>query len=76
MKPTEAASYEFKESSVIAGRYRLSRRLGGGGFGEIYLATHSSLHYQVALKFLRPSYAKNQEALQRFKLEGIAACRA
>lgn len=37
------------------GSYRLTRLLGGGGFGEVYAATHLMLEREAAIKVLWPS---------------------
>ena len=34
----------------IAGRYRLGRKIGGGSFGDIYIATDISTGDEVAVK--------------------------
>jgi eukaryotic-like serine/threonine-protein kinase len=39
--------------STIAGRYRLSERLGAGGVAEVYRATDEVLDRQVAIKLFR-----------------------
>jgi serine/threonine-protein kinase len=55
--------------TVIAGRYRLVRKLGEGGMSIVYEATHVKLARQVAIKRLLPQLIGNAEALQRFERE-------
>lgn len=54
---------------VIAGRYRIEKKLGGGGMGEVYLAQHVRLKRKSAVKVLRASLADDDEALARFNNE-------
>jgi serine/threonine-protein kinase len=56
--------------------FRVLRKLGQGGMGQIYLAEQISLKRKVALKILRPELAASPEALQRFKAEAEAVARA
>lgn len=50
------------------GVYLLVRRLGGGGFGEVWEAERRDPHLRVAIKFIRPDRVNSNE-LDRFKLE-------
>lgn len=56
-------------------RYRLEKRLGGGGMGEVFLATDTRLGQLVALKLLKESLAKTEEIKERFERE-FAICAA
>ena len=51
------------------GQYRLRRRLGGGGMGEVYLAEHQLLKRPCALKLIRAGDATDPTALERFERE-------
>ncbi|MFO0865284.1 MAG: serine/threonine-protein kinase, partial [Gemmataceae bacterium] len=52
------------------GPYVLGRRLGGGGMGDVYEATHLLMKSRrVALKVLKPQLASRPERIQRFLRE-------
>jgi serine/threonine-protein kinase len=51
------------------GQYRLRRRIGAGGMGEVYLAEHQLLKRPCALKSIRPDAATDPRALSRFERE-------
>ncbi len=51
------------------GDYKILRRIGQGGMGQVYLAEQISLKRKVALKILKPALAANKNALDRFQLE-------
>ena len=51
------------------GQYRLRRRLGAGGMGEVYLAEHQLLKRPCAVKLIRPNDAADPRALERFERE-------
>lgn len=60
---------------VLAGRYRLESKIGGGNFGAVYQATHLELEQEVAVKVLSAGVGTDPEALARFRREGVSACR-
>ncbi len=55
------------------GRYRLVRRIGRGGMGEVWLAEDPHLLRQVALKVLPLRKRDDEEFLTRFEREARAA---
>ncbi|CAN5416289.1 hypothetical protein BH11PLA2_BH11PLA2_27410 [soil metagenome] len=51
------------------GQYRLRRKLGQGGMGEVYLAEHQLLKRPCAVKRIHPKYLNNPEQVRRFQRE-------
>jgi serine/threonine-protein kinase len=51
------------------GRYRLTRRLGAGAMGEVYLAEHTLLRRPCAVKLIRPAGADGERQTARFERE-------
>ncbi len=58
---------------VVAGKYRIDAIVGTGGMGIVLGATDTSLGRAVAIKFLTPSKARREDAVQRFLREARAA---
>ncbi len=58
---------------LLAGRYRLTRRLGEGSFAETFLATDTTLQRQVAVKILREQHARDPRFAAHFANEAQAA---
>jgi eukaryotic-like serine/threonine-protein kinase len=74
--PAPGASPEQGDRPVVlAGRYRLERRLAQGGMAEVWLATDLSLDRRIALKWLKPSLASDPVVAERFRREAVAVAR-
>ncbi|MGH7997877.1 MAG: serine/threonine protein kinase, partial [Brasilonema sp.] len=56
-------------------RYRLDKRLGGGGMGDVFLATDMRVGNQVALKLLKDTLVASEEMRKRFERE-VSVCAA
>ncbi|MHC5067597.1 MAG: serine/threonine protein kinase [Planctomycetota bacterium] len=65
------------EGGILAqkqiGGYKLVRRIGEGGMGEVYVAEQLNMHRQVALKVLHDKWVDDEEFRKRFLLEARAA---
>jgi tRNA A-37 threonylcarbamoyl transferase component Bud32 len=69
---TEALRREVRsarEAMRELGQYRLRRKLGQGGMGEVYLAEHRLLKRPCALKRIHPKFLDNPDQLRRFERE-------
>lgn len=63
------------QSTRRIGQYELRRRIGQGGMGIVFEATHPNFERSVALKILPPSMGKDPQAVQRFLTEVKSAGR-
>src|SRR5262245_26464084 len=54
---------------ILDGRYRIFRKIGEGGMGEVYAAEHVHIEKKFAIKLLRSEIVSNAEAVQRFRQE-------
>lgn len=57
------------EGEVLGKRYRIVRHIGAGGMGDVYEAWDLSLESRVALKTVRPEFARDEAIVERFKRE-------
>src|SRR5258706_6894565 len=65
---------DFKDQ-VLDGKYQMTRELGKGGMGTVYLATHLGTERPVAVKIIAPQYMERAEFVERFRREAKAAGR-
>lgn len=61
--------------TVIKGDYAIEKKLGGGGFGTVYLARHKFLGTIHVIKRLHEQYACDEEYVRKFVNEGRAVRR-
>src|SRR5678809_1634952 len=54
---------------VLDGRYKILRKIGEGGMGEVYAAEHVHIEKRFAIKLLRQEIVSNPEAVSRFQQE-------
>jgi serine/threonine protein kinase/CheY-like chemotaxis protein len=73
--PGPSSAAEVAPGLVLAGKYRIDSKIGEGAFGAVFRATHLDLDRAVAVKVLQASVSRDEEALARFRREGISACR-
>ncbi len=65
-EPTDQARARWEPGLLVAGRYSIQRKLGGGSMGDVFLAEDRLLGKEVALKVLRSDLAQNRDTVRRF----------
>jgi len=68
-----AATPPDHRAGKVVGVYRILRRIGQGGMGEVYLAMDTRLERHVALKFLPARTTGDEMLVRRFQLEARTA---
>jgi len=63
----------FQPEQVVGGRYRVLRKLGGGGMADVYLCEDQTLGRRVALKVLLRRFLDDPTFVERFRREAKAA---
>jgi eukaryotic-like serine/threonine-protein kinase len=61
------------QGRMIAGQYRITRKIGVGGMGEVFLAEDLKLHRPVAIKTIRPELLSEPKTRARFVREARLA---
>ena len=73
--PTEQPDTEITALRRATGnRYRVLRRIGGGGMAHVYRAEHAQLERPLVMKVLHAHLARDEEMRVRFRREAEAAC--
>jgi beta-lactam-binding protein with PASTA domain len=67
------ATQDTLSGTLFAARYRISRKLGGGGMADVYLAEDQELGRRVAVKMLHGRYANDEQFVERFRREATHA---
>jgi eukaryotic-like serine/threonine-protein kinase len=63
------ALFALTQGSVLAQRYEIRRLVGHGGMGRVYEAHDRVLEERVAIKVLRPQFAREPDMARRFLSE-------
>jgi serine/threonine-protein kinase len=63
----------FQPEQLVGGRYRVVRKLGGGGMADVYLCEDLTLGRHVAVKVLLQRYLGDPAFVERFRREAKAA---
>jgi serine/threonine-protein kinase len=58
---------------VLDEKYRLDEKIGEGGMGQVYVATHLNIGTRHAVKVLDPTLLNDPYAVERFRREARAA---
>jgi len=70
--PDGSAEVESRLRAALGPKYVVRRRVGRGGFAEVYEVWDEELHRRLALKVLRPDLAWTDGMLRRFRDEARA----
>jgi serine/threonine-protein kinase len=69
MASATGGSESLDSGALVGGRYRIERRLGGGGMGIVYAAWDGAKERAVALKVIDPEHTADRAVVARFQRE-------
>jgi len=70
--PKTSRSKDRLLGALLAGKYRISQKIGEGGMGAVYIATQEPIDRKVAVKVLLGKLAEDDIAVKRFEQEARA----
>jgi serine/threonine-protein kinase len=73
MAGTPAVSLNDLEGVTLSGRYLVRRKVGQGGMGAVFEATHTEIGGRYAIKVLLDKYAQRDAIVRRLKQEAQLA---
>ncbi|HEX2912579.1 MAG TPA: serine hydrolase [Chloroflexia bacterium] len=62
----------ISENTILNSRYRLDKKIGQGGFAQVFLGTDLVLERRVAVKVLNTGISEEENFLERFEREAKA----
>ncbi|HEU5219552.1 MAG TPA: serine/threonine-protein kinase [Gemmatimonadales bacterium] len=75
LRPAEPGVRYGLLGRMVGDRYQVDSRLGEGGMGEVYLATHVLMGRRCALKVMNTAVSQDPDAVSRFNREATNASR-
>ena len=72
---TDGPKTRVDVGQIIAGKYRLTRPLGRGGFGAVFEANNIATEHSVALKVVHPEGVTSVNGIRRFFQEAAVTSR-
>ena len=73
--PAVTEENQLHAGDLLDRKYRIESRVGHGGMGAVYRATHLHTTRTVAIKVIRPHLISHPEFVERFRREAEAAGR-
>jgi len=75
LRPAASGTAPGLVGQLLGDRYHIERRIGEGGMGEVYLATHVLMGRRCALKVMSQTLSRDPDAVSRFNREATNASR-